>query len=52
MDRSELFIVTHTRKDGVPVNSECAVAIVSVNAFHLYLCVKMFYFLPPNYVFK
>ncbi|MQM09887.1 hypothetical protein Taro_042768 [Colocasia esculenta] len=27
MDRSELFIVTHTRKDGIPVNSECAVAI-------------------------
>ncbi|MQM21033.1 hypothetical protein Taro_054063 [Colocasia esculenta] len=28
MERSELFIVTHTRKDGIPVNSECAVAIV------------------------
>ncbi|MQL82832.1 hypothetical protein Taro_015300, partial [Colocasia esculenta] len=31
MDRSELFIVTHTRKDGVPVNSECAVAIVQLD---------------------
>ncbi|MQM18030.1 hypothetical protein Taro_051015, partial [Colocasia esculenta] len=29
MDRSKLFIVTHTRKDGIPVNSECAVAILT-----------------------
>ncbi|MQM01370.1 hypothetical protein Taro_034125 [Colocasia esculenta] len=32
MDRSELFIVTHTRKDGAPVNSECAVAIEKIQA--------------------
>ncbi|MQM01266.1 hypothetical protein Taro_034018 [Colocasia esculenta] len=32
MDRSELFIVTHTRKDGIPVNSECAVAIEKIQA--------------------
>ncbi|MQM12627.1 hypothetical protein Taro_045546, partial [Colocasia esculenta] len=32
MDRSELFIVTHTRKDGVPVNSECAVVIEKIQA--------------------
>ncbi|MQM16854.1 hypothetical protein Taro_049815, partial [Colocasia esculenta] len=32
MDRSELFIVTHTRKDGVPVNSECAAAIEKIQA--------------------
>ncbi|MQM16199.1 hypothetical protein Taro_049151, partial [Colocasia esculenta] len=34
MDRSELFIVTHTRKDGigVPVNRECAVAIEKIQA--------------------
>ncbi|MQM15913.1 hypothetical protein Taro_048866, partial [Colocasia esculenta] len=32
MDRLELFIVTHTRKDGIPVNSECAVAIEKIQA--------------------
>ncbi|MQM12542.1 hypothetical protein Taro_045458 [Colocasia esculenta] len=32
MDRSELFIVTHTRKDGIPVNSQCAVAIEKIQA--------------------
>ncbi|MQM06688.1 hypothetical protein Taro_039517 [Colocasia esculenta] len=32
MDRSELFIVTHTTKDGIPVNSECVVAIEKIQA--------------------
>ncbi|MQM22058.1 hypothetical protein Taro_055106 [Colocasia esculenta] len=30
IDRSELFIVTHTRKDGIPINNECAVAILAL----------------------
>ncbi|MQM22494.1 hypothetical protein Taro_055547 [Colocasia esculenta] len=36
MDRSELFIVTHTRKDGVSVNSECAVAITVASKYDIY----------------
>ncbi|MQM13051.1 hypothetical protein Taro_045970, partial [Colocasia esculenta] len=36
MDRSELFIVTHTRKDDIPVNSECVVAIMVASKYDIY----------------
>ncbi|MQL73037.1 hypothetical protein Taro_005389 [Colocasia esculenta] len=31
-DRDEVFIITHTRKDGRPINEECAIAIEKLKA--------------------
>ncbi|MQL86976.1 hypothetical protein Taro_019500, partial [Colocasia esculenta] len=31
-DRAEVFIITHTRKDGRPINEECAIAIEKLKA--------------------
>ncbi|MQL98966.1 hypothetical protein Taro_031678 [Colocasia esculenta] len=31
-DRADVFIITHTRKDGMPINEDCAIAIEKLKA--------------------